>query len=88
LIVVRVDNGVDVRNRRNRSGRGHRAAGHYGTGGGGYVECGAAQVASAGRSNLLIRSANIAHVQSVTGEEIGDKLGRVATVTAEPFEAS
>jgi len=83
-----VDNGVDVRNRRDRSGRGSGAAGHYGTGGGRHVECRAAQVASAGRANLLIRSANIAHAQSVTGEEIGDKLGRVATVTPEPFEAS
>ena len=83
-----VDNGVDVGNRRNRTGRRHRAAGHYGTGGGGYVECRAAQAASAGRSNMGSRSANIAHAQSVTGEEIRDKLGRVTTVTAEPFEAS
>ena len=83
-----VDNGVDVRNRRNRSGRPHRAPGHYGTGGGGYVQCCAAQVASADRMNLGGRSANVAHAQSVTGEEFGDKLGRVTTVTPEPFEAS
>ena len=83
-----VDNGVDVRNRRNRAAGGRRAAGHHGTGCGGYVQCGAAQVASAGRADLVVRSADIAHAQSVTGEEIGDKLGRVATVTAEPFEGS
>ncbi|GID99863.1 hypothetical protein Adu01nite_12140 [Paractinoplanes durhamensis] len=81
-----MDHGVDIRDRGHRSGRPGWATGHYGTGGRGHVECRAAETASTGRVNLGGRSANVSHVQSVAGEELGDKLRRVTTVTAEPFE--
>jgi len=83
---VDMDRRVHIRDVGDRTERFRGSAGHHGSGGGRYVECCAAQTASAVRVNLGGRSADVPHRQSVTAEVVGDKLGGVAGITQRPLE--
>jgi len=83
-----IDDGNYVRDFGHRRGGAGRPADHHRSGRRGHIQCCSTQVSVAERPDLVIRSAEVSHWQSVGRQERCDKLQRVTDITSGPLETA